>query len=210
MRIIAIVSVTLALLNPLIKAQEKNCTIVAAMARMARASTAGELLAQKPQAKDSYGARAVFAVRQFELMPENKDAGALLLSVIPRNDDQQNIWMYMPAHQCDGELEQDQISLSIVEERLARDLARAAILVPEKMQDYVWYAAEAVQDPHSDYAIQMQKVCRARHAAFAKAVEQLGEGSPETGDFATASADWFRKHILNPESCRALTFPEAD
>jgi hypothetical protein len=109
---------------------------------------------------------------------------------------------------CDGESEADLNVLSALGDRVAHDLAKAASLAPERMD--VAYAAEAVEDRLCDYAIQMERVCRSNHAEFVKAVEALGNGAPEKGYLATASTDWFRKHILDPDTCRALAIPEAD
>jgi len=198
------------LFGGLVHSQEKDGSVVAAMGRMARAKSVAELVEAKPKTDGDYAVQAVFAVRRFEIMPSSKHAAMLLLNAIPRNEDEQNTWMNMGSSQCDQEPVQDITSLAALADRFARDLARAAILVPERMRDYVWYAAEASSDPHSDYAVQMQKVCRKRHSAFTTAVHQLDKGSGISDYFTTASPDWFRAHILNTETCRALTFPEAD
>ncbi len=210
MRAKFLAAVVLALLCGMIQAQEKDCSIVASMARMARAKSIGVLLKREPKANDNYDLRAVFAARKFELEPNNKEAAASLFTVIPRNDNEQNIWMNMPSSQCDEEPVSDMISLGKLADRFARDLARAAILNPNKMQDYVSYSGVAAGNPHSDYAVQMEKVCRLRHSDFARAVDQLGAGSRESDYLWTPGTVWFREHILNPQTCHALVFPEAD
>ena len=68
------------------------------------------------------------------------------------------------------------------------------------MHAYVSYAAASVQDPHSDYAVQMRSVCEARHQEFQKAVNEL----------PLDKRDWFEKHILNSVGCRVLALPEAE
>jgi hypothetical protein len=65
---------------------------------------------------------------------------------------------------------------------------------------YVAYASISVHDPHSDYAVQMQAVCRAKHSEFVKAVERLQKDQ----------RDWFVKHVFNPEGCHALALREAE
>jgi hypothetical protein len=203
-----VVFAAIALSASLIHSQEKNCSVLVAIARMARAKSVSALIAAKPKA-DDYTVRAVFATRQFEMMPDNKDAAILLLNAIPRNEDEQDAWMTIGSSLCDSESVRDMTSLGTLADRLARDLAHAAILVPARMQDYVWYAAEASSDPHSDYLIQMQKVCRRRHTAFTSAVQQLnGDGASD--HFTAVDAGWFRAHMFNPDTCRALMFPEAD
>ncbi len=102
--------------------------------------------------------------------------------------------------QCSAESLADMKSLGGLGERLPRDLARAVLLVPDKLPSYVSYAPISVQDPHSDYAVQMQAVCRAEHPEFVRAVEGL----------PTDKRDWFVKHVLNPDGCHALALPEAE
>jgi len=83
-------------------------------------------------------------------------------------------------------------------DRLPRDLARAVLLVPGKMQDYVSYAQTSIGDPHSDYTVQMQKVCKARHKQFVDAVNNL----------SAKDKNWFVSKIFNLDGCHPLLFPE--
>jgi hypothetical protein len=83
---------------------------------------------------------------------------------------------------------------------LPLNLARAVLIVPEKLPEYVAYSLISVGDPHSDYAVQMQKVCRTRHSKFLKAV---GELPPD-------KKAWFTKDVMNPENCHALALPKAE
>ena len=101
---------------------------------------------------------------------------------------------------CDDEAVAEMFSLSRIRDHLAHDFAKAVLLVPDMLPKYVAYASTSVQDPHSDYAVQMQKVCRGKHAEFVKAVERL----------PTDQRDWFVNHVLNPEGCHALALPEAE
>jgi hypothetical protein len=84
--------------------------------------------------------------------------------------------------------------------RLPRDLTRAVLLAPDRIPEYVAYSITSVQDLHSDYAMQMQKVCRAKHSQFIKAVMELPE----------EKRDQFLKYIFDPEGCNALTLPEGE
>jgi hypothetical protein len=77
-------------------------------------------------------------------------------------------------------------------------LARAVLLVPDKMQDYVTYAYISIQNPESDYAIQMQKVCRVKHLEFVSAVDKMPLDDKK----------WFVAKIFNPDGCHPLAFPE--
>jgi hypothetical protein len=83
-------------------------------------------------------------------------------------------------------------------ERLSRDLTRAVLLAPSKIPEYVAYSILSVQDPHSDYAMQMQKVCRVRHTEFLDAVAKLPSEKKEQ----------FLNYIFDPDGCNALTLPE--
>jgi hypothetical protein len=181
-------------------AQEPNCDQAAAMARMARAKSSEAVIAKKQKAGDSYRAQVVFAARSLELRPTDKAAAVLLLNLIPQDDEQRTTWMTLGDSLCDSESVADMKSLGRVGDRLPRDLAQAVMLVPDRLPGYVAYAATSVHDPHSDYAVQMQTVCRARHPEFLKAVGRL----------PTDKRDWFVKHVLNPEECHALALPEAE
>lgn len=181
-------------------AQEPNCGEVAAMARMARAKSSEAVTVEKQKAGDNYRAQVVFTARSFELRPADKAAAVLLLNLIPQEDGQQTTWMTLGDSRCDSESVADMKSLGRAGDRLPRDLAQAVLLLPDRLPGYVAYAATSVHDPHSDYAVQMQTVCRARHPEFAKAVEGL----------PADKRDWFVKHVLNPDGCHALALPEAE
>ena len=179
-------------------AQKPNCGEVDAMAKMARAVSTAELAAHKLNAGESYRARVVFAVKQFELDPQRQDAAVLLLNLIPNNDEQQHLLMTLGDQQCGSESYHEMKLLAQLEERLPRDLARAVLLVPDKIPEYVAYSILSVQDLHSDYAVQMQKVCRARHTEFVAAVAKL----------PWQKRDRFLKYIFDLDGCNALTLPE--
>lgn len=181
-------------------AQRPDCGEIAAMARMARTKSSTVLVAEKQKAGDSYRARVAFAARAFELHPTEQRAAILLLSLIPQNEAQHNTWMTLGDSLCSNEAIADMKSLAQIGENLPHDLAKAVLLAPDKLPSYVAYASTSVQDPHSDYAIQMQTVCRVRHLEFLKAVEEL----------PTDKRNWLVKHVLNPDGCRVLALPEAE
>jgi hypothetical protein len=90
--------------------------------------------------------------------------------------------------------------LAQLEERIPRDLTRAVLMVPAKIPEYVAYSVTSVEDPHSDYAIQMQKVCRAKHDLFFDAVTKLPR----------EKRDRFLKYVFDLDGCNALSLPEAN
>jgi len=184
----------------LLHAEELSCGEVSSIAKMARARSTKLLADETKKAGDSYRARIVSAARQLELNPNDRRTAAALLDLIPKDDEQETVWMTFGDSLCDTESTADMNSLSRLGDRLSHDLAKAVMLVPSKMQAYVAFAFEAVKDPHNDYALQMRVVCRANHIGFKKAIADLPEKDRR----------WFVGHILKPDGCRTLAFPEAD
>jgi hypothetical protein len=167
---------------------------------MARANSLALLANAKRNAGTSYRAEVVFGARFFELQPGNKSAAITLLKLIPQNDEQHLTLMTPGDSLCNGESVDEMMVQSRIVERLSRDFSKAILLAPEMLSKYVAYASTSVHDVRSDYAVQMQTVCRARHSEFVKAVEGL----------PTDQRDWFVKHVFNPKGCHVLALPEAD
>jgi hypothetical protein len=182
-----------------LSAQKPNCGEIDAIAKMARAVSTAELAAHKLSAGESYRAQLVYAAKLIELAPQRQDAAVLLLNLIPKDNEQQQLLMTLSEHHCETESYHEMKMLAQLEERLPRDLARAVLLVPAKIPEYVAYSVTSVEDPHSDYAIQMQKVCRAKHAEFFDAVTKL----------PTEKRDRFLKYVFDLDGCNALSLPEA-
>jgi hypothetical protein len=179
--------------------QTPDCNQIGALAKMVRAKSPETLAEQKKRAGADYRAKIVFAVRLLELRPNEQEAAASLLDVIPQNDNQQTAWMTIGDSLCDAESMADITSLGQIRDRLPRALAKAALVAHEMPPAYVAYAIMSTQDPHSDYALQMEKVCRIKHQQFVKSLDGLPD----------EKRSWFASHILNPERCRALALPEA-
>jgi hypothetical protein len=169
---------------------------------MARANSPAELKVRKQKAGDGYRAQVIFAARTLEIDPSNKSAAESLLGLIPESSDDPHeaVWMELdelPDCHSGGVSDSDLKALSLLQYHLPRLLARAVLLVPGKMPEYVAYALLGMS-PDNDYAVQTRKVCRARHQEFVKAVEQL---SPR-------DKKWFVTTIFNPDGCRTIYFPE--
>jgi hypothetical protein len=191
--------------NTALSAQEPNCDEIRAMAEMVKARSTSTLTEWSRKAGDSYRAKVVFAFRLFELHPTDHHAALAILDLIPQNDEQDYVWHTFGAYiECDAgaknvtETDKDIPILAGLGGRLLRDLARAIILEPDKMFAYISYAHISLADPNSYYAVEMQRVCRDRHREFIKAVERLTPTEKEL----------FVKHILNPNGCHVLAFPE--
>jgi hypothetical protein len=180
-------------------AQKPICSEIEAIAKMARAISTAELAAHKSKAGESYRAQLVYAAKLSELEPERHDAAVRLLNLVPKDDDQQRIVMTLGEHHCETESYHEMKWLEQLGEHLPRDLARAVLLVPDKIPEYIAYSLSSVQDPHSDYAVQMEKVCRARHSEFEEAVTKLPR----------EKRDRFLKYVFDLDGCNALTLPEA-
>jgi hypothetical protein len=186
--------------SKMLPAEKPNCGEMDAIAKMARAISTAELAAHKLNAGESYRAQIVYATKLSELAPQRQDAAVLLLNLIPKDDQQQRIVMTLGEHHCETESYREMKLLKQLEDRIPRDLARAVLLVPDKISQYVDYSLSSVEDPHSDYAVQMQKVCRARHPEFVEAVTKLPR----------EKRDRFLKYVFDLDGCNALTLPEAD
>lgn len=182
--------------------QEPGCIETSAMGKMAGATSIAALKVRKQMAGNSYRAQVVYAARVLEIIPNDKSAAELLLNLIPKDVDgpQQEVWLELDElNQClsGGLPDSDLKQIFRLQCHLPRLLARAVLLVPDHMVDYVTYAEFALT-PESDYAVQMQKVCKKEHRRFMAALDKL-----PAKDIA-----WFRKEVINPESCKALYFPE--
>jgi hypothetical protein len=181
-------------------AQGPSCQEVGVIAKMASASSVSWLATLHARAGSSYQADIVFAVRAFELQPKSRTAATRLLALLPKSDDEVNALLTLGDSLCEAELIQDMRVLSRIRDRSPHAFANAVLIDPTSMLEYVRYGVKAVRDPHSDYAIRMQAVCKAKHAAFTAAVAQLPEQQMQ----------WFTKKVLEPNGCRALALPEAD
>jgi len=189
-------------LREALPAQEPGCLETSALGAMARANSPVALKARKQKAGDSYRAQLIFAARMLELDPNDKTAAESLLNLIPTSmdDPREKVWLELDElPQCpSGRVSDSDLKpLGQLQYRLPRLLARAVLLVPEKMFPYVSYALISV-NPESDNAIQMRKVCRAKHQEFVNAIDKL---SPR-------DRKWFVSDIFNPEGCRTIAFPE--
>ena len=183
-----------------LSAEEPNCSEIHAVARMAGAKSTALLMSWKQMAGDGYRSKVVFAFRFFELHPNSQPAASAVLDLIPKDREQDSVWHETGALLCPAEPSEDMITLGKFGVRLPHGLARAVLLVPSKMFDYVAYANLSCGDPNSDYAVRMQAVCRSKHQEFLKAVDQLPADAKK----------WFLSSTFNPGECRALAFPEAD
>jgi len=180
-----------------LSAQEPNCSEVAALAEMAKARSTSTLIASKRLAGKSYKANVVFEFRSFERNLSDRGQANRVLNLIPQTDEQDSVWHSFGDLVCPTETIKDVTALARLQARLPHDLAKAVLIRPEMMLAYVSYAYTSVQDPDSDFAVQM---CRAKHREFMSAVDGLSRSDKA----------WFVSRVFNPDGCRALALPEAD
>jgi hypothetical protein len=183
-------------------AQKSNCEETAAIGEMAKAVSPAALRALKQNAGNSYRARLIFAARMLEVDPNNKSAAADLLGLIPKDEfsPEQAVWLDLLQIDQDPNRclpDPDLKPLGRLQYHLPRLLARAVLLIPDRMPEYVSYALISTC-PDCDFAVQMRRVCMARHQQFVDAVNKL---SPK-------ERSWFVSKIFNPEGCRTIFFPE--
>jgi hypothetical protein len=186
----------------LLPAQEPGCREISNLGAMARAKTPSALKARRQKAGDSYRAQLIFAARMFEIDSRNQSTADSLLNLLPKNEDsaEQSAWLDLTElEKCpSGDLPDSDLKLlDRLQYHLPRLIAKAAILVPEKMLEYIAYAFLSM-NPDSDYAVQMQKVCRARHREFVDAVDKL----------SAENKSWFMSKIFDPDMCKTFAFPE--
>ncbi len=198
----AVLTMCMAMRETLPSQEQRQCPESSVMGRMAEANSLTALKARKQKAGDSYRAQVIFAARTLEIDPSNRKAAESLLNLIPKDDDDPNkvVWLELDElNQCSsgGGTSSELRALDLLQYHLPRLSARAVLLVPDHMLEYIAYAEMALT-PESDYALQMQKVCKKEHQRFMTALDKL-----PTKDIA-----WFRKEAINPESCKALYFPE--
>lgn len=195
----SLVLAIVAALSGQVCAEHLSCAQVHSMARMARSRSTSELNSLRTSSGNSYRAQLVFAFRALELQPTQVTASAVL-KFLPKDDSHREEWYSLSGWICDEEQDQDVKALAKLQARMSRDFAKAAILSPAGMFQYVSYPAIIGLDPHDDYAEEMVAVCRKRHREFSAAVNQLPE----------KDRDWFLRVVFEPSSCRALEHPEAD
>jgi hypothetical protein len=167
---------------------------------MVRARSIAALGDEKKRAGEGYRVEVVFAFRAFELHPNDRTLAGALLRLIPQDDPQQTVLMTLGDSLCDSEDMADMKALARVRDGLPRMLTKAVALAPNGMSAYVSYSFVAVLDPHSDYAVQMQRVCRELRPELSRSVAAL----------PVAKREWFTEHILDLQNCRAIELPESN
>jgi hypothetical protein len=174
-----------------------SCNQVHAAARIVGSTSPVAVNEERKSAPSGFVIEIVAAFRAFELQPKNRPVAVLLLEQIPSDESQQEVLSALDAAVCDDESVAEMKALARVKYGFPQLLARAVEIAPEYMRVYIRYSLIAL-NPHSDYAVQMQRVCRSHPREFKKALSTL----PET------DRRWFAKDVFDPNHCRAIAIPE--
>jgi len=195
-----LVMLTASIVLGLCFAHSQRCDEIAATAEMSRAKSMHDVTSASKRAGHDYRAGFVLAFRSFQLQPRSKDAAERLLRMIPTDDTQQKVLMMRGDSLCDAESVADMRAMAQVNENFPRELARAVLLAPNFLASYVRFSIVAVQDPHSEYAVEMKKVCQKAHPSFVRAVNQLSEKERRV----------LTTQVMDANSCRVISVPEGE
>jgi hypothetical protein len=173
---------------------------VITLTKIAQSTSIARLTELEQKVSQNYQLQVAFTARSLELNPKSRAAASSFLALIPQNDDQYLAWITFGDSMCENESFHDMDLLDRFGARLEHDIATAVILVPGKMPEYIEFAFESVGNPHSNYAVEMQRVCRNRHAELMHAINALpSEDRTRIGHY-----------ILDVETCKALRLPEGE
>jgi hypothetical protein len=181
-------------------AQDQGCREVTVLKQIVHANSMGKLAHIENENRLDYRANVALAARRFELVPKSRSAASALLDLIPANVDEHVVWITFGDSMCETETIPEMEMFDRFGSRLEHKLTAAVLLLPEKMPEYIGFASEALTNPHSDYAEEMQKVCKSDHLRLLQAINAM----------PTEDRDWFAHHILDPSSCKALKLAEAE
>lgn len=142
----------------------------------------------------------VFFSREMGLRP-SAEAAEGLLQAIPASIAEETMFTNFPTwHDGATETEHDLASLGRIYNRWPHLVAKAALLRPDLMTNYVRYLRLAPNDIHGDFTGNAEIVCRKKHAAFVGAFERLSE----------SDRVFIKKYVFDPTSCKAIFLSEAE
>jgi hypothetical protein len=182
-----------------VQAQEAiPCSQVGALVKMAQSRTLVALNRARLEASLDYRAQLVFASMQFKIAP-NRQSAMALLKVIPRDEESMIPWS-LEDSLCEEEAVAEMKTLAGIANVLSRQFARAVILVPEFMPQYLHYVMNSVGIAESDGSVQMRRVCLLRKARLRKEMDALSKKEKR----------WFEKRVMDMERCKPLSLGEVE
>jgi hypothetical protein len=182
-----------------VMASEIACGALHSMLELARADSFASLMANRPRIDEGYRGRLVFAFKLFDLSRDSKSAEHLL-SMLPKNEREYQIWITMGDALCDSETVSDMEAMQKLSLGFSSLASQAAILHPAGIPSLLRTVMLSVQDPHSDLALKLEPICRSRHAAFREAMQKM---TPD-------NRAWFESRAFDVVQCKALVSPESD
>lgn len=158
------------------------------------------LNAYRQQAGSTKLGRIVYYEKWFLLEPSRTAAEGLLRN-IPDSEVEQAQMMTLPDWHADATKSRNEMeSLAQIYEHWPRSVADAVMMFPHYLPVYIRYGLLALNDVHSDYTGNEERVCRNDRAEFQEAFGRL--------DGKTQSH--LRKYVFNPEKCRAIFISDAE
>jgi hypothetical protein len=144
--------------------------------------------------------RIVYYEKWLLLEPSRTGAEGLLHN-IPESESEQLQMMTLPDwHEGATKSTKDMESLAKIYAHWPRSIANAVMMFPQYLPEYIRYGLLAPNDVHSDYTGNEERVCRNDPARFQAAFASLN-GKTQA---------YLRKHVFNPEKCRAKFVSEAE
>ena len=156
--------------------------------------------AHRERVGNSKLARIVY-YEKWILLERSKAAAEGLLRNLPQTESEQSQMMTLGDRHDDATKSKNEIAaLAEIYENWPRSIADAVIVFPQFLPAYIRYGLLARNDIHSDYTGNEERVCHADPARFQAAFERL--------DRKTQAE--LRKHVFNPDKCRAIFVAEGD
>ena len=167
---------------------------------MGRCADVKCLNALRAQVGNSKPSKIAFYEKWLLLEPSRVAAKGLLHNMPESELEQIQMMTLADWHEGATESKKDMENLAEIYESWPRSVADAAMALPQYLPEYIRYGLLALNDIHSDYTGNEERVCRADRTGFQAAFERLDRKSQA----------YLRKYVFNPEKCRAIFITEAD
>ena len=154
----------------------------------------------KQQIGDRKIAKIVFFEKWMLLQPSKAAAEGLLRNIPDSQVEQQQMMSLADLPAGAAKSKEEAAKLAEIYQNWPISIADAAIAFPQFLPVYIRYGVLAVNDIHSDYTGNEERVCHKNPAEFVAAFERL--------DRKTEAM--LRKRVFNPEKCRAIFVSEGD
>ena len=143
----------------------------------------------------------VFFSRWLMLSPKSTVAAHGLLQTIPATQKEAEDLMLLsdPPEKISASIS-DLLALGNIHDRWPQLAARAVLLSPKGMTNYVAYLPLAAIDMHSDFTGNATRVCSKLPKEFRSAIAGLSE----------EDRAYVRRKVLDPDSCEAIFVGEAE